>query len=79
MMSRPASSKAAGGKEQARRVAEVGSLPIRARFARWRAWPYIYAHVDVLMRVYAKCVAGQQDEAKRQILDATKTIPLSIP
>ena len=28
--------------------------------------------VDVLMRVYAKCVAGQQDEAKRRILDATK-------
>jgi integrase len=28
--------------------------------------------VDVLLRVYAKCVAGQQDEAKRRILDATK-------
>jgi len=28
--------------------------------------------VDVLMRVYAKCVAGQQDEAKRRILDATR-------
>ena len=28
--------------------------------------------VDVLMRVYAKCVAGQQDEAKRRILEATK-------
>jgi hypothetical protein len=28
--------------------------------------------VDALMRVYAKCVAGQQDEAKRRILDATK-------
>jgi integrase len=27
--------------------------------------------VDVLMRVYAKCVAGQQDEAKRRILEAT--------
>jgi integrase len=27
--------------------------------------------VDVLLRVYAKCVAGQQDEAKRRILDAT--------
>ena len=28
--------------------------------------------VDVLMRVYAKCVAGQQDEAKRRILAATR-------
>ena len=28
--------------------------------------------VDVLMRVYAKCVAGQQDEAKRRILEATQ-------
>jgi integrase len=27
--------------------------------------------VDVLMRVYAKCVSGQQDEAKRRILEAT--------
>jgi integrase len=27
--------------------------------------------VDVLLRVYAKCVAGQQDEAKRRILEAT--------
>jgi integrase len=27
--------------------------------------------VDVLMRVYAKCVAGQQAEAKRRILEAT--------
>jgi hypothetical protein len=27
--------------------------------------------VDVLMRVYARCVAGQQDEAKRRILEAT--------
>jgi hypothetical protein len=26
-----------------------------------------------LLRVYAKCVAGQQDEAKRRILDATKS------
>ena len=24
------------------------------------------------MRVYAKCVAGQQDEAKRRILEATR-------
>jgi integrase len=28
--------------------------------------------VDVLLRVYAKCVAGQQDEAKRRILEATR-------
>jgi integrase len=28
--------------------------------------------VDVLLRVYAKCIAGQQDEAKRRILEATK-------
>jgi len=27
--------------------------------------------VDVLLRVYAKCVAGQQAEAKRRILEAT--------
>ena len=29
--------------------------------------------VDVLLRVYAKCVAGEQDEAKRRILEATMT------
>jgi hypothetical protein len=28
--------------------------------------------VDVLLRVYAKCIAGQQDEAKRRILAATQ-------
>ena len=28
--------------------------------------------VDVLLRVYAKCIAGQQDEAKRRILEATR-------
>ncbi len=29
--------------------------------------------VDVLLRVYAKCISGQQDEAKRRILDAMGT------
>lgn len=28
--------------------------------------------VEVLLRVYAKCIAGQQDEAKRRILRATR-------
>jgi len=28
--------------------------------------------VDVLLRVYVKCIAGQQDEAKRRILEATQ-------
>jgi integrase len=28
--------------------------------------------VDVLLRVYAKCIAGQQEEAKRRILEATQ-------
>lgn len=28
--------------------------------------------VDVLLRVYAKCIAGQEDEAKRRITDATR-------
>jgi hypothetical protein len=28
--------------------------------------------VDVLLRVYAKCIHGQQDEAKRRILQATQ-------
>ena len=28
--------------------------------------------VDVLLRVYAKCIAGEQDEAKRRILEATQ-------
>jgi hypothetical protein len=28
--------------------------------------------VDVLLRVYAKCIAGTQDEARRCILEATK-------
>jgi integrase len=27
--------------------------------------------VDVLLRVYARCIAGQQDEAKHRILQAT--------
>jgi hypothetical protein len=28
--------------------------------------------VDVLLRVYAKCIAGQQEAAKRRIFDATR-------
>jgi hypothetical protein len=28
--------------------------------------------VDVLLRVYAKCVSGQQHEAKRRIEEATR-------
>jgi integrase len=28
--------------------------------------------VDVLLRVYAKCISGQQDEAKRRIEEATQ-------
>jgi hypothetical protein len=28
--------------------------------------------VNILLRVYAKCIHGQQDEAKRRILDATQ-------
>ena len=28
--------------------------------------------VDVLLRVYAKCIPGQQDEAKRRIEEATR-------
>ena len=28
--------------------------------------------VDVLLRTYAKCIAGQQEEAKRRILEATQ-------
>ena len=28
--------------------------------------------VDVLLRAYAKCIAGQQEETKRQILEATQ-------
>jgi hypothetical protein len=35
--------------------------------------------VDVLLRVYAKCVAGQQDEAKRLILEATKPVAAKLP
>ncbi len=29
--------------------------------------------VDVLLRVYAKCIAGQQEQAKQRILEATQT------
>ncbi|MCO6004505.1 integrase [Actinoallomurus purpureus] len=29
--------------------------------------------VDVLLRAYAKCIAGQQEEAKRRILAATQS------
>lgn len=28
--------------------------------------------VGVLLRVYAKCIAGRQDEAKRRVLEATR-------
>ncbi len=28
--------------------------------------------VDVLLRVYAKCISGQQDDAKRRIEEATR-------
>jgi len=28
--------------------------------------------VDVLLRVYAKCISGQQHEAKRRIEEATR-------
>lgn len=28
--------------------------------------------VEVLLRVYAKCIAGQRDEARRRILQATQ-------
>ena len=28
--------------------------------------------VDVLLRVYVKCISGQQDEAKRRIEEATQ-------
>ena len=30
--------------------------------------------VDVLLRVYAKCIAGRQEAAKRRIFDATRLI-----
>ena len=33
--------------------------------------------VDVLLRVYAKCIAGRQEAAKRRIYDATR--PLKAP
>ena len=33
--------------------------------------------VEVLMRVYAKCISGQQDEAKRRIEEATRPPRLS--
>ena len=35
--------------------------------------------VDVLLRVYAKCISGQQDEAKRRILEATSLTPGHAP
>jgi hypothetical protein len=38
-----------------------------ARVAEWAGHT-----VDVLLRVYAKCVSGQDDAAKRRILDATR-------
>lgn len=35
--------------------------------------PQVAGHsVDVLLRVYAKCISGQQDEAKRRIEEATR-------
>jgi hypothetical protein len=36
--------------------------------------------VEVLLRVYVKCIAGQQDEAKRRILQATQpSVPGASP
>jgi hypothetical protein len=35
--------------------------------------------VDVLLRVYAKCISGQQDEAMRRILEATRPDDSSTP
>jgi hypothetical protein len=34
--------------------------------------------VDVLLLVYARCISGQQDEAKRRILDAMSDIDNSV-
>ena len=33
--------------------------------------------VEVLLRVYAKCIFGQQDEAKRRIEEATRLPKIS--
>jgi len=41
-----------------------------ARVAEWAGHS-----VAVLLRIYAKCIAGQQDEAMRRILDATRDGP----
>jgi integrase len=35
--------------------------------------------VDVLLRVYAKCIAGRQEAAKRRIYDATRPLKASGP
>jgi integrase len=35
--------------------------------------------VDVLLRVYTKCIAGQQEAAKRRIYDATRPIKTPDP
>jgi hypothetical protein len=35
-------------------------------------WKALADVVHVLLRVYAKCISGQQDEAKRRILEATR-------
>ncbi|WP_344970950.1 hypothetical protein [Streptosporangium fragile] len=35
--------------------------------------------MDVLLRVYAKCIDGQDADAKRRILDATRPPTMTAP
>jgi len=65
---------------RARRTAFTGAEAQHAAVSTWLnagvAAPQVAEwaghSVDVLLRVYAKCIAGQQDEAKRRILQATR-------
>ena len=54
-------------KHRPRAGVEVFEQRHRTQVAEWAGHS-----VEVLLRVYAKCIAGQQDEAKRRILQATQ-------
>ena len=49
------------------RICEAGAGVPAPQVAEWARHS-----VEVLLRVYAKCIAGQQDEAKRRIEAATR-------
>jgi hypothetical protein len=50
----------------------VGNFSDRHRGISKIAGKWAGHSVDVLLRVYAKCISGQQEDAKRRIEEATR-------